>query len=138
MASNPPEAETQQKESAVDKEAHEPAMESGSVEENYTPDELADSGPQNDDPPADVNLDLILDVPVRVSLRVGSTEIMIRDLVQLVEGSVVALDRESSEPMDVLVNDTLIAHGEIVVVDNEFGVRLTDVVSPAERIRKIN
>lgn len=138
MASDPPEAETQQEDSAVDQESREPATDSDPVGENYAPDELADDGPQNDQPPADINLELILDVPVSVSLRIGTTEITIRDLVQLVEGSVVALDRESSEPMDVLVNGTLIAHGEIVVVDEDFGVRLTDVVSPAERIRKIN
>ena len=87
---------------------------------------------------SDVNLDLVLDVPVNVSLRVGATDMSIRDLVKLVEGSVVALDRLSDEPMDVLVNGTLIAHGEIVVVDDRFGVRLTDVVSPVERIQKIN
>lgn len=86
----------------------------------------------------DVNLDLVLDVPVKVSLRVGSTDLSIRDLVKLVEGSVVALDRQADEAMDVLVNGTLIAHGEIVVVDDRFGVRLTDVVSPFERIQKIN
>ena len=72
------------------------------------------------------------------SLRVGSTEISIRDLVKLVEGSVIALDRDASEPMDVLVNGTLIAHGEIVVVDERFGVRLTDVVSPLERIEQLS
>jgi len=87
---------------------------------------------------ADVNLDLVLDIPVSVSLRVGSTEISIRDLVRLVEGSVVALDREADTPMDVLVNGTLIAHGEIVVVDDRYGVRLTDVVSPTERIETLN
>ena len=138
MASNPPESEAQQEESASDQEAPEAAASAQSTEQNYSPDELRDDGPQNDRPPADVNLDLILDVPVCVSLHVGSTEITIRDLVQLVEGSVVALQRESSEPMDVQVNGTLIAHGEIVVVDDSFGIRLTDVVSPAERIRNIN
>ncbi len=103
----------------------------------FSPQEL-EASPQTDQPAADVNLDLVLEVPVTVSLQVGSTDISIRDLVQLVEGSVVALDRESSEPLDVLVNGTLIAHGEIVVVDGAFGVRLTDVVSPADRIRNIN
>lgn len=104
--------------------------------EQYSPDELEQkAAPKN---PADLNLDLILDVPVRVSLRAGSTEISIRDLVQLVEGSVIALDQDSNAVMDVLVNGTLIAHGEIVVVDDRFGVRLTDVVSPTERIEKIN
>ena len=104
----------------------------------YSPDELADKGQGGDASKADVNLDLVLDIPVDVSLRVGSTEISIRDLVKLVEGSVIALDRDASEPMDVLVNGTLIAHGEIVVVDDRFGVRLTDVVSPLERIEKLS
>ena len=86
----------------------------------------------------DVNLDLILNVPVNLSLRVGSTDISIRELVRLVEGSIIALDQDASEPMDVLVNGTLIAHGEIVIVDDKFGVRLTDVVSPVERIEVLN
>ena len=87
---------------------------------------------------ADVNLDLVLNVPVNVSLRVGSTEISIRDLVKLVEGSVIVLDQDADEAMDILVNGTLIAHGEIVVADEKFGVRLTDVVSPTERIENLN
>ncbi len=101
----------------------------------YAPDELGEGGASA--PAADVNLDLVLDVPVDVSLRVGSTDITIRDLVSLVEGSVVSLDQDAGEPMDVLVNGTLIAHGEIVIVDEQYGVRLTDVVSPAERIEKL-
>ena len=102
----------------------------------YSPDEL-DSN-EGAGPKADVNLDLVLDIPVNISLRVGTTDISIRDLVTLVEGSVIALDQGASEPMDVLVNGTLIAHGEIVVVDERFGVRLTDVVSPVERIEQLN
>jgi flagellar motor switch protein FliN/FliY len=103
---------------------------------NFSPDELSAGTAAGDG--ADINLDLVLDIPVNVSLRVGSTEISIRDLVQLMEGSVVALDRDASEPMDVLVNGTLIAQGEIVVVDDRFGVRLTDVVSPNERIEQLS
>ena len=103
----------------------------------YQPDELSDAGAGGKSG-ADVNLDLVLDIPVNVSLRVGTTDISIRDLVSLVEGSVIALDQLAGEPMDVLVNGTLIAHGEIVVVDDRFGVRLTDVVSPVERIEKLN
>ena len=109
----------------------------------YSPDELTDAKAgrrkqRQDKSGSDVNLDLVLDVPVNVSLRVGATEMSIRELVKLVEGSVIALDRQADEAMDVLVNGTLIAHGEIVVVDDRFGVRLTDVVSPVERIQKIN
>lgn len=104
----------------------------------YSPDELNDGAKAADGTPADVNLDLVLDIPVDVSLRVGSTDISIRDLVSLVEGSVIALDQDAGEPMDVLVNGTLIAHGEIVVVDDQYGVRLTDVVSPVERIEKLH
>lgn len=107
-------------------------------QEDFEPEELDAAASPNGEAAADINLDLVLEVPVTVSLQVGSTEISIRDLVQLVEGSVVALDRGATEPLDVLVNGTLIAHGEIVVVDDAFGVRLTDVVSPAERIRNIN
>ncbi|MEM9172485.1 MAG: flagellar motor switch protein FliN [Pseudomonadota bacterium] len=106
-------------------------------EEKFSPDEL--EGTDTDSAPAnDVNLDLILDVSVTMALHVGSTEISIRDLVSLAEGSVVALDREASEPLDVMVNGTLIARGEIVVVDGQFGVRLTDVVSPAARIETLS
>lgn len=103
---------------------------------NFSPDEL--KAGEITAGSSEVNLDLVLDIPVDVSLRVGSTEISIRDLVKLVEGSVVALDRDASEPMDVLVNGTLIAQGEIVVVDDRFGVRLTDVVSPIERIEQLS
>ncbi len=106
--------------------------------QQFSPDELEKKPAAAAPKGADVNLDLVLDVPVNVSLRVGSTDISIRDLVRLVEGSVIALDQEASEPMDVLVNGTLIARGEIVVVDEKFGVRLTDVVSPVERIEKLN
>ena len=83
------------------------------------------------------NLDVILDIPVSISMEVGSTEISIRNLLQLNQGSVVELDRLAGEPLDVLVNGTLIAHGEVVVVNEKFGIRLTDVISPSERIRKL-
>jgi len=85
----------------------------------------------------EVNLDFILDVPVILSMEVGRTRIPIRNLLQLNQGSVVELDREAGEPLDVFVNGTLIAHGEVVVVNEKFGIRLTDVISPAERIRKL-
>jgi flagellar motor switch protein FliN len=85
----------------------------------------------------DVNLDVILDVPVTLSMEVGRTRIPIRNLLQLNQGSVIELDRAAGEPLDVFVNGTLVAHGEVVVVNEKFGIRLTDVVSPAERIRKL-
>ena len=86
---------------------------------------------------ADLNLDVILDVSVSLSLEVGRTRIPIRNLLQLNQGSVVELERGAGEPLDVYVNGTLIAQGEVVVVNDRFGVRLTDVVSPAERIKRL-
>jgi flagellar motor switch protein FliN/FliY len=85
----------------------------------------------------DINLDVLLDVPVTIAMEIGRTKINIRNLLQLTQGSVVELDRLAGEPMDVLVNGTLIAHGEVVVVNDKFGIRLTDVISPAERVRKL-
>jgi len=85
----------------------------------------------------DVNLETILDVPVTLSMEVGRSRIPIRNLLQLNQGSVVELERAAGEPLDVYVNGTLIAHGEVVVVNEKFGIRLTDVISPAERIRKL-
>ncbi len=86
---------------------------------------------------SDGNLDMILDIPVTISMEIGRTKIPIRNLLQLNQGSVVELDRLAGEPMDVLVNGTLIAHGEVVVVNEKFGIRLTDVISAAERIKKL-
>ncbi len=84
-----------------------------------------------------VNLDVVLDIPVTLSMEIGRTRISIRNLLQLNQGSVVELDRLAGEPMDVLVNGTLIAHGEVVVVNDKFGIRFTDVISPAERVRRL-
>jgi flagellar motor switch protein FliN/FliY len=103
-----------------------PMEEFGSVPRNNNPVTL--DGP---------NLDVILDIPVSISMEVGSTEINIRNLLQLNQGSVIELDRLAGEPLDVLVNGTLIAHGEVVVVNEKFGIRLTDVISPSERIKKL-
>ena len=83
------------------------------------------------------DLDVILDIPVTISMEVGNTSIPIRNLLQLNQGSVIELDRLAGEPLDVLVNGTLIAHGEVVMVNEKFGIRLTDVVSPTERIRRL-
>ncbi|WP_425493873.1 flagellar motor switch protein FliN [Dyella silvatica] len=85
----------------------------------------------------EVNLDMILDVPVTLAMEVGRTRISIRNLLQLNQGSVVELDRAAGEPLDVFVNGTLVAHGEVVVINEKFGIRLTDVISPAERVRKL-
>jgi flagellar motor switch protein FliN/FliY len=82
-------------------------------------------------------LDTILDIPVTISMEVGRSHISIRNLLQLNQGSVVELDRVAGEPLDVLVNGTLIAHGEVVVVNDKFGIRLTDVISQIERIKKL-
>lgn len=95
-----------------------------------TPAQAGDSGINPD-------LDVILDIPVMISMEVGSTQIPIRNLLQLNQGSVVELDRLAGEPLDVLVNGTLIAHGEVVMVNEKFGIRLTDVVSPSERIKRL-
>lgn len=85
----------------------------------------------------DINLDVILDVPITISVEIGRTQVPIRDLLRYSQGSVIELDRLVSEPLDVLVNNTLIAHGEVVVVDDQFGIRLTDVISPSERVKKL-
>ncbi|MCW8932538.1 MAG: flagellar motor switch protein FliN [Gammaproteobacteria bacterium] len=95
---------------------------------------LEDDGVQSDD---EINLDVILDVPVDISMEIGRTKLSIRNLLKLNQGSVIELDRLAGEPMDVLVNGTLIAHGEVVVVNDKFGIRLTDVISPVERIKKL-
>ena len=96
-------------------------------------DELSDEAIPLGDP----KLDVILDIPVTLSMEVGSTDIAIRSLLQLSQGSVVELDRVAGEPLDVKVNGTLIAHGEVVVVNDKYGIRLTDVISPQERIKRL-
>jgi flagellar motor switch protein FliN/FliY len=83
------------------------------------------------------DFDMILDIPVQITVELGRTKISIRNLLQLAHGSVVELDGLAGEPMDVLVNGTLIAQGEVVVVNDKFGIRLTDIITPAERMRKI-
>ena len=84
------------------------------------------------------DLDLILDIPVQLEVQLGRTKIAIKSLLQLAQGSVVELDGMAGEPMEVLVNGCLIAQGEVVVVNDKFGIRLTDVITPSERIRKLN
>lgn len=120
------------------------AMQEQSDSENLATAEFNELEQPADEPPvqanvldADIKLDVILDVPVTVSMEIGRTEVNIRNLLQLNQGSVIELDRFAGEPMDVLVNGTLIAHGEVVVVNDKFGIRLTDVISPSERVKKL-
>lgn len=84
------------------------------------------------------DIDLIMDIPVQLTVQLGRTKIAIKNLLQLAQGSVVELDGLAGEPMDVLVNGYLIAQGEVVVVNDRFGIRLTDIITPSERIRKLN
>ena len=101
--------------------------------------ELDQASSQSSDTPLTDNPDLevVLDIPVKIAMEVGSTQITIRNLLQLNQGSVIELERLAGEPLDVLVNGTLIAHGEVVVVNEKFGIRVTDVISPSERIKKL-
>lgn len=95
--------------------------------------DLSDTG----SPAAPGSLDMILDIPVHMNVELGRTKIAIRNLLQLAQGSVVELDGMAGEPMDVLVNGCLIAQGEVVVVNDKFGIRLTDIITPAERLRRL-
>lgn len=115
------------------------AEQAGKSEEGVSPATYAhfDREAPNSPPSEDINLDVILDVPVTLSMEIGRTRISIRNLLQLNQGSVVELDRLAGEPMDVMVNGTLIARGEVVVVNDKFGIRLTDIISPAERVRRL-
>jgi flagellar motor switch protein FliN/FliY len=85
----------------------------------------------------ETGMDMILDIPVTISVEIGRSKINIRNLLKLNQGSIVELDRLAGEPMDLIVNGTLVAHGEVVVVNEKFGVRLTDVISPTERVKKL-
>jgi len=84
------------------------------------------------------DINFILDIPVQLTVELGRTKILIKNLLQLSQGSVVGLNGLAGEPLDVLVNGTLIAKGEVVVINDKFGIRLTDIITPAERIRKLN
>jgi flagellar motor switch protein FliN len=86
---------------------------------------------------ASKNIDFLLDIPMSITVYVGSTKMAIRDLLQLAQGSVIELDKLAGEPMEVMVNNKLVARGEVVVVNEKFGIRLTDVVSAAERVQQL-
>ena len=87
--------------------------------------------------PQDSNLDRILDIPLVLSAQLGNTRMLIKDLLQLGPGSIVELDKLAGEPLEVLVNERLVARGEVVMVNEKFGIRLTDVISPTERVNKL-
>ncbi len=141
----------------AEQEASEPATEDGSAETS--------SETESADPPAEVanensaetqapvfeqfsndgvltgarnDIDMIMDIPVQLTVELGRTKLPIKNLLQLAQGSVVELDGMAGEPMDVLVNGCLLAQGEVVVVNDKFGIRLTDIITPSERIRKLN
>ena len=97
--------------------------------------DFSNKGARNDTPN---DIDFILDIPVQLTVELGRTKIAIKNLLQLAQGSVVELDGLAGESMDVLVNGCLIAQGEVVVVNDKFGIRLTDIITPSERIRKLN
>lgn len=94
--------------------------------------------PLSGDGMAKTDIDMILDIPVKLTAELGRTRITIKNLLQLAQGSVVELDGLAGEPMDVLINGYLIAQGEVVVVNDKFGIRLTDIITPSERIHKLN
>ena len=119
-------------------------VDAGSVEgaaagEGYEPENFngLDDGLSGGATEGDTKLDVILDIPVTLSMEIGRTSVSIKDLLQLARGSVVELDRMAGEPLDVLVNGTLVARGEVVVVNDKFGVRLNQVISPSERVRSL-
>ncbi len=128
------------KESLYDEEASDWAADGGAGSESatgYSPAELENLQDEARGNRQGANLDAIVDIPVTLSVEIGQTQLSIRNLLQLNQGSVVELDRLAGEPLDVLVNGTLVAHGEVVVVNDKFGIRLTDVLSARERVKKL-
>ena len=118
--------------------AEQQSMSDGSSAGNPPPADLFPSFEEENNRPSLMNeLDLILDIPVQIAVELGRTKITIKNLLQLAHGSVVELDAMAGEPLNVFVNGTLIAQGEVVVVNDKYGIRLTDIVTPSERARKI-
>ncbi len=113
------------------------AQEAGDAAAPPPPPEHQETPPAASGGGSEINLESLLDVPVTLSVEIGRTRLPIRDLVSLNQGSVVELDREVNEPLDLLVNGKLMARGEVVVVDGQFGLRLIEVVSPSERLKKL-
>ena len=116
------------------KEDNKSSADNSNVESTEFEDLVAEQDVNSDEHP---NMDVIMEIPVVISMEVGKTNISIRNLLKLSQGSVVELDRFAGDPLDVYVNGTLIAHGEVVVVNEKFGIRLTDVIRTAERIKKL-
>ncbi len=108
--------------------------EEGKVQE-FQGDTNAQQEPVKVQPPKDI--DFLLDIPLEITVELGSTRMLIRDLLQLGQGSVIELEKLAGEPLEVLVNGKLVARGEVVVINEKFGVRLTDIISPVERIRNL-
>lgn len=126
-----------EKAAATDASEEPGSDEQANVGDPYQTAEFQDLQPDAGGAAFSENIDIILDIPVTISMEIGRTIISIRNLLQLNQGSVIELDRLAGEPMDVMVNGTLIAHGEVVVVNEKFGIRLTDVISPSERVKKL-
>ena len=124
-------------ERAEQAEAHEVASELAGGADQVAPATFANFAPTGGSASAGNDINMILDIPVQLTVELGRTKIPIKHILQLAQGSVVELDALAGEPMDVLVNGYLIAQGEVVVVNDKFGIRLTDIITPAERIRKL-
>ncbi len=123
-------------EALLEQKATEPGDGHGGVLSGETPKPFSSMPPGGDAPIHDINM--VLDIPVQLSVELGRTKVPIKHILQLGQGSVVELDALAGEPMDVLVNGYLIAQGEVVVVNDKFGIRLTDVVTPSERLRRVS
>ncbi|WP_457673217.1 flagellar motor switch protein FliN [Thiolapillus sp.] len=135
----PPEAEMSEESPQQDQVPEDPARPGDDTESGYRNAEFENLETTDVDAEGiEPNLDVILNIPVTLSMQIGRTQMTIEELMRLNRGSVVKLDRMAGEPMDVLVNGTLIAHGEVVVVNDKFGIRLLDVISPAERVKKLS
>ena len=126
--------ETQEIETSTDTTLEEMAAAMEMEAQAPTPPPLA---VPEDSQESETNLDRILDIPLQLSAQLGSTKMLIKELLQLGPGSVVELDKLAGEPLEVLVNNKLVARGEVVMVNEKFGIRLTDVVSPTERVNKL-
>ena len=114
------------------------AHDSHAVTEQVSPASFTNFTPTGNHPTAGTDINMILDIPVQLTVELGRTRIPIKHILQLAQGSVVELETLAGEPMDVLVNGYLIAQGEVVVVNEKFGIRLTDIVTPSERMRRLS